>query len=63
MAGSGGGGDFTLNTADIQMSTNYSNSPHNGWSPSAHPGGGGGMPGPLTAAVNASGLSPHHSLQ
>lgn len=61
--GSGGGGDFNPSTADIQnhimAASNYSNSPHNGW---ATHGVGGGGPGPLTAAVNAS-LSPHHGLQ
>ncbi|KAF6024844.1 hypothetical protein EB796_016847 [Bugula neritina] len=53
-----GGGDFNLSTADIQnMASNYSSSPHNGWSPSAPPGGGNiGLHGPLTAAVNASGI-------
>ncbi|XP_067932461.1 myocyte-specific enhancer factor 2C-like isoform X2 [Watersipora subatra] len=53
-----GGGDFNLSTADLQnMAANYAGSPHNGWSPSGHPGGGGAH-GPLTAAVNASGIPP-----
>ena len=57
MLGSGGG-DFNLSTADIQaMGSGYSTSPHNGWSPSGHP-----AQGPLTAAVNASGLA-HQGMQ
>lgn len=56
-----GGGDFNLSTADIQnMATCYSTSPHNGWPTSGHPGG--GPQGPLTAAVQASGLT-HPGMQ
>lgn len=54
-------GDFSLSTADIQnIAANYSGSPHNGWLPSGHPGGGG--QGPLTASVNASGI-PSQNMQ
>lgn len=57
-----GGGDFNLSTADIQsMAANYSSSPHNGWSPSAHPGGG-GMHSSLTSGVNIPGL-PQQNIQ
>lgn len=57
-----GAGDFSLSTADIQnIAANYTGSPHNGWPPSAHSAGG-GVHGPLTAAVNNSGI-PSQNLQ